>query len=424
MSTSSSSSNSANPKQVAVIGAGIVGICCALYLQRDGHQVTVFDPQGPGEGASKGNAGMFAIDHILPEAVPGIWREVPGMLLDPLGPLTLRWSYLPRALPWLLRFIASSRRAQFENAIEALTALANHAMDAYQPLLKSARAAGMIRQNGWLLVYESSQAFEKAAPHKVQARLERGIEVEVLNAAGVHEMEPALSKAVRHGVYYPGVSQSTDPFRFVQVLAADFLRQGGKILREKVTAVSFQEGGPHTLYTDSSSHQTGAVVLAAGAHSKALARQLGAKVPLDAERGYHAMLPDPKVNLKVPVISGDFHCAITPMEGGLRVGGTVEFAGVDAPPNYARADKLVSVAHRLLPGLNDAGYTKWMGCRPAMPDSLPVIGPAPASPDAYFAFGHGKVGLTNGAITGKLIAELVGGRPTTIDMTPYRAGRF
>ncbi len=419
-----SSSSSANPKQVAVIGAGIVGICCALYLQRDGHQVTVFDPQGPGEGASKGNAGMFATDHILPESVPGIWRKIPGMLLDPLGPLTLRWSYLPRALPWLLRFIASSRRSQFEAASEALVAITNQAMDAYQPLVKSAGAGDMIRDTGWLLVYESSQAFEKAAPLKVQARLERGVEVEVLNADGVHELEPALSGRVRHGVYYPRDSQSTDPFRFVQVLAADFLRQGGTILREKVTAVSFQEGGPPTLRTESAHHQTGAVVLAAGAHSKSLARQMGAKVPLDAARGYHAMLPEPGVHLKVPVISGDFHCAMTSMEGGLRVGGTVEFAGVDAPPNYARADKLVSVAQRLLPGLNDAGHTQWMGCRPAIPDSLPVIGPAPASPDAFFAFGHGMVGLTNGAITGKLIAEMVGGRPTTIDVTPYRAGRF
>ena len=407
-----------------MIGAGIVGICCALYLQRDGHQVTVFDPQAPGEGASKGNSGIFATDHIIPESVPGIWREVPGMLLDPLGPLTLRWSYLPRALPWLLRFIAASRRPRFEAAIKALLALNNQAMDAYQPLVDSAGAGGMILDSGWLVVYESSRAFEKAAPLKVQARLENGVEVEVLNADGVHELEPALSDRVRHGVYYPRVSQSTDPFRFVQVLAADFQRQGGSILREKVTGVTFTDGGPHTLHSDTGSHPTGAVVLAAGAHSKGLARQLGAKVPLDAERGYHAMLPEPGVHLKVPVISGDFHCAMASMEGGLRVGGTVEFAGVDAPPNYARADKLISVAQRLLPGLNDAGHTQWMGCRPAIPDSLPVIGPAPASTDAFFAFGHGMVGLTNGAITGKLVAEMVGGRPTTIDLTPYRAGRF
>ena len=248
--------------------------------------------------------------------------------------------------------------------------------------------------------------------------------LEVLDAQGVRELEPALSPDVRHGVYFPEVAQTTDPFQLVQALAADFRRHGGVIQTERVTGFGFGPGGVEKVRTEGGPFAADAVVLAAGAHSKTLARRLGARVPLDTERGYHAMLPEPGVNLKVPVISGDFHCAMTPMDGGLRVGGSVELAGVDAPPNYARADKLVTVAKRVLPGLNDAGYTRWMGHRPSMPDSLPVIGKSPSIPNAIFAFGHGMLGLTHGALTGRIVADLAAGRNPPLDLTPFRPDRF
>ena len=425
----SASNTAGNPpsdasRNMIVIGAGIVGICCALYLQRDGHRVTVLDPQEPGGGASFGNSGIFATDHCAPNAKPGLLWELPRMLLDPLGPLTLRWRYLPRALPWLWRFLAAGRPEAVEAASLALHALNLQAMEAYRPLLDDAQAHGLIRKNGWLLVYESTAAFERARPLKIDLRHKRGVPLEVLDAKGVRELEPALTPAVRHGVYFPEVSQTTDPFALVQALAADFRRRGGVIQTGRVTGFGFGPGGVEKEHTDGGPFSADGVVLAAGAHSKTLARRLGAKVPLDTERGYHAMLPDPGISLKVPVISGDFHCAMTPMDGGLRVGGSVELAGVDAPPNYARADKLVSVAKRVLPGLNDAGVTRWMGRRPSMPDSLPVIGPSPRVPNAFFAFGHGMLGLTHGALTGRIVADLVAGRAPPLDLTPYRPERF
>ena len=412
------------PRQVAVIGAGIIGICCALYLQRDGHQVTVLDPQPPGEGCSRGNSGIFALVHCVPDSTPGLVWQVPGMMLDPLGPLIVRPSYLLKALPWLLRFLAASRRGPFEAGFAALYAMTQHALVAYQPLVESAGAQDMVRKQGWLLVFESDESFAKEKPYKVDMSSRAGIRLEVLDGKGARELEPALSPSIRHGVFYPEVAHSTDPFRFVQVLAEDFRRKGGTILAERVTGFEMGPRGPTVVHTEAGRHTPDSVVLAAGAYSKPLARMLGSRIPLDTERGYHAMLPDPRVSLKVPVMSGDFHCALTPMAEGLRVGGSVEFAGVHAAPNYARVDKLVSVGHRVLPGLNDAGHTRWMGCRPSLPDSLPVVSRSPRYPNVYFAFGHGQVGLTNAGITGKLIAELMAGRPTTIDTTPYRADRF
>ncbi|MCH8883198.1 MAG: FAD-binding oxidoreductase [SAR324 cluster bacterium] len=411
-------------RHVTVIGAGIIGICCALYLQHDGHPVTVIDWQAPGEGCSKGNMGIFAIDHCVPNATPDILAEVPGMLFDPLGPLTLRWSYLPSIAPWLLRFVRASFRDRIEPISVALHRMNSHAMEAYQPLIQRAGAAGMVRKSGWLMVYESASAFEKAKRIKIGLRQRRGVRVEILDVGSLREHEPALNPKIEHGVLFPDVAQCTDPHRFVRVLAEDFLRNGGGILKERVTGFTLGERGPKEVRTDSASHEVDLLVLAAGAYSREMAKQLGSKIPLDTERGYHNMLPDPNVQLGVPVVSGDLHCAITPMEGGLRVGGSVEFAGLHAPPNYARADKLLTVARRILPGLNDSGASQWMGCRPSLPDSLPVISRSPCYSSVYFAFGHGQLGLTNAAVTGKLIAEMVAGRDTTIDVTPYGADRF
>lgn len=411
-------------RQVTVIGAGIVGICCALYLQRDGHRVTVIDQHQPGEGCSKGNSGIFAIEHCVPLASPGILAEVPEMLLDPLGPLTLRWSYLPRMAPWLLRFIRAGFRDRFESISNALHNLNCHALEAYRPLVKSADALDMVLGRGWMFVYESDQSYEKAKKREIEVRRRRGVNLRVLDSNEVQELEPALSPNVRRGILFPDVAHCTNPHRFVTVLAEDFRRKGGSILQEKVTGFTIGPGGPTQVRMGAVTHGVDVVVLAAGAYSRKMASQLGSRVPLDTQRGYHVMLPEPNVELRLPIISGDFHCAMTPMEEGLRVGGTVEFAGVDAAANYARADKLLSVARRVLPGLSETVSSRWMGCRPSLPDSLPVIDRSPHHASVYFAFGHGQLGLTQGAITGKLISEMVMSRPTTIDVGPYRVDRF
>ncbi|HKI99499.1 MAG TPA: FAD-dependent oxidoreductase [bacterium] len=417
--------SSSEPRRIAVVGAGIVGICCALYLQRDGHAVTVLDPAPPGEGgASFGNAGILAIDHCVPDSHPGMLWDVPRYLLNPLGPLTIRWRYLPRVAPWLLRLVRAGLPGPFEASSLALAALHRQAMAAFEPLLESAGAQALIRRNGWMTVYESSAAFAKARPYKVDLHLARGVRTEVLDGPAARELEPALSPAIRHAVLYPDTAHTTDPLRLVQALAADFQRHGGTILCERVRGFTLGPHGARAVHTDAATHTPDAVVLAAGAYSRPLARQLGSRVPLDTQRGYHATLPQPSVALRVPIMSGDFHCAMTPMDDALRVGGSAEIAGVDASPNYARVDALLAIARRTLPGLDDAGHTRWMGCRPSMPDSLPVLGRSPRYRDVYFAFGHGSAGLTEAAITGRLIAELLGNRPPSLDLAPYRPDRF
>ncbi|WP_119462501.1 FAD-dependent oxidoreductase [Rhodospirillaceae bacterium SYSU D60014] len=415
--------STAGLRHVAVIGAGIVGVCAALYLQRDGHRVTLVDPRGPGEGTSKGNASVLAVESCVPVATPGIVWRVPGMLADPLGPLAIRWAYLPRLAPWLTRFVLASRPARVEAISIALRALLADSIEAYLPLVKSAGIEEMIRRTGWLGVYESEAKFAGArADLELQRR--RGVRMEFLKPEEIRQFEPALAPIYKHAVFYPENAYVVNNFRLVVSLAEDFVRNGGTLLREAATGFDIADGRATHLRTDAGRHAIDAVVVAAGAWSKELTRQLGHRVPLDTERGYHVMLPDSGVAPRMPIYSGDHSFAVTPLEHGLRLAGTVELGGLDAAPNYARADMLLTRGRRMFPGLNEAGATKWMGFRPSMPDSVPVISGSDRCRNAFFGFGHGHIGLTLGAQTGRLIGDLVAGRDPGVDMRSYRVDRF
>jgi D-amino-acid dehydrogenase len=394
---------------VTVVGAGIVGVCCGLYLLRHGHAVRIIDYQEPGEGASAGNAGLISPGSCAPIGMPGLARKVPGMLMDPLGPLTIRWRYLPRIAPWLLRFIAASSPGRVERISVALRALYKSAVDDFMPLVKDARATRLIRHDGRLEIYKNEASLDKAKL-KYELYRRRGVELEVLDAPQLHELVPALSPDYRLAVHIPTSSHTTDPLRLTQALAEDFRKRGGEILREQVVGCELGPTGPTHVRTDVGRHETGAVVVAAGAYSRHLAGRLGSRVPLDTERGYHMKLPEPGIELKYPVSSGDHSFAITPMAEGIRLAGTVEFAGLAAPPNYARADKLYAAASLMFPGLQKGGAERWMGRRPSLPDSVPVISGSPVHPSVFFAFGHGHLGLTGAAVTGRLIAEMVSGK--------------
>ncbi len=409
--------------QVTVIGAGIVGVCCALYLQRDGYQVTILDQGGPGEGCSQGSGGQFVAGYCVPVGMPGIVKAVPGMLLDPLGPLTIRWRYLPRLLPWLLRFVAASSVNHVESIAKALYTLTREPLETFSCLLRRARAEHLIVPKGRLDVFLTDRTFEKTRP-KFELLARRGVKLQFLDSKQIGALEPTLSDKFSRGVFFPETSHTTDPLRLTQLLALDFTRRGGHILRQKVISFEIEPAGSSTVCTNIGRHKLNRLVLATGAHSKGLAALLGSRLPLDTERGYHLMLPRPGIELKRAVVCGDYYFGMTPMQAGLRLAGTVEFAGIGAPPNYSRADNLLHALRRILPDVNADGATRWMGCRPSMPDSLPVIGRSPKHDSVYFAFGHGHLGLTAAAMTGKLITELVSGRPTSIDTTPFRPDRF
>ena len=387
------------------------------------YRVTVIDRDPPGRGASFGNAGMLQVEACVPIATPGVLRQVPKMLLDPEGPLVIRWRYLPWIAPWLLRFIAAARPSRVEGISIALAALLERALAAYEPLVDGAGARDLLRPTGELFAYRSESAY-RAARSDHDLRRRRGVRLDELNRDEIHQLEPALAPDVKYGVYAPDCMAVDDPYVLTSRLVESFERNGGIVLQESVTDIEIGPSGPRQIVTDAGRHDVDRVVVAAGAFSKMWAAKLGVRVPLDTERGYHMMLPNPGVDLRVPVMVGDHRFGIVPMVGSVRLAGTAELGGLAAPPNFRRAEMLVPIAQKFIPGLNGEGGVRWMGYRPSMPDSLPVIARSPRFRNAYLAFGHGHLGLTLGAISGRLIADLAADREPGIDMAPYRADRF
>jgi D-amino-acid dehydrogenase len=412
------------PNHIVVIGAGIIGVNIALALQERGFAVTILDERPPGTATSKGNAGCFATAEITPISAPGLVWSVPRMLLDPLGPLTIRWRNLPTLAPWLWRFWRSASPAQFEQATRALASVVGRLWEDYEPVLAAAGLTDLVRRDGALFVYETERGFE-AAGHEWELRLRYGVRAERVDAAAIRDLEPALAPIYRDGYFVTDWGHTLDPHRLVAGLADHFCRQGGTIRQARVTGFGFSGGAPRSVLLEGGEAVAfDQVVVAAGAWSKTLCAALGHKVPLDTERGYNTTLPHPGVALRRPVCPAERSFLITPMAMGLRIGGAVELASLEAPPNFARAKALLALGRYALPGLNTEGGTEWMGFRPSTPDSLPVIGRSPTHANVLFAFGHGHLGLTQGATTGRLIGDLAAGRPSVVDLAPFRIDRF
>jgi D-amino-acid dehydrogenase len=408
---------------IVVIGAGIVGVSAALHLQRDGHRVTLIDARRPGEGTSKGNAAVIATESCIPVATPGVLWDVPKYLMDPLGPLAIRWSYLPKIAPWLMRFLAASRPERVEEISIALRSILTRALDVHKDLAKAIGEATMVRETGWLGVFESDRKFE-SYQWDLDIQKRRGVEYKVMRREEIRQFEPSLRPIFRHAVYYPENAYVVNNFRLVQDLAALFARNGGTILQDRVTGFDLGPNGPRAVKAATQSIACDSVVVAAGAWSKHLTAMLGHKVPLDTERGYHVTLPNPGKMPRMPLYSGDHSFAVTPLEVGLRFAGTVELGGLKAAPNYARAEVLMKHGRRMFGDLNEEGRGDWMGFRPSIPDSIPVISRGVRYPNTYFAYGHGHIGLTLGPVTGKIVADLVAGRDPGFDLKPFRIDRF
>ncbi|HJU15067.1 MAG TPA: FAD-dependent oxidoreductase [Stellaceae bacterium] len=410
------------PRSVIVVGAGIVGLCCARFLQRDGHRVTVIDPREPGDGASFGNAGIIATCEVWPLATPGVLSRIPLMLLDPDGPVTVRWRYLPRIAPWLARFVAAARPRRVEAIAAALAALCAGAVPAYDALLRPTGASDLMRRPGWLKVYATARGFAETAAER--ALLSRhGVRCEILTADEIRQLEPALAPLFGRALFFPDCGLVLNPKRLVTSLAQAFIAEGGLLLRETVSGFAL-EGGKKAVLTERSRHPADAIVLAAGAWSRPLAARLGAPVPLDTERGYHLMFDSPAATLRRPVLWGEHYFNLVPMEHGLRLASGVEFAGLALPPDYRRVERMARFARIMLPDLPAAPRSRWLGFRPSLPDSLPVLGRSGRHDDVYFAFGHQHLGLTLGAVSGRIIADLVAGRDPGLDLAPYRAERW
>ncbi len=408
---------------VIIVGAGIVGLACAAVLQAEGRRVLLLDRTGPAEETSRGNAGAFAFSDILPLASPGILRKAPGWLFDPLGPLSIPPAHLPRITPWLLRFQAASRPARVAASARAQGALMGLARDAMGRLVLDLGLEGHVRRDGSLEVYESEAALRAAGPGWA-AREAAGIPFEHVRGARLAELQPGLAKGFVAGTFVPGWETVADPYEFARAIFRAIEAAGGAFERAAVTAVAPREGGVHVHLADGSVREAAQAVIAAGAWSRPLAASLGDRVPLETERGYNTTLPADAFPLRRQIIFGGHGFVATPLATGLRVGGAVELGGLTRPPNFARADAMLTKAARFLPGLRTEGGRQWMGFRPSLPDSLPVIGPAAASPAIVYAFGHGHLGLTQSAATGRLVADMLARRAPAIDPAPFSAARF
>jgi D-amino-acid dehydrogenase len=409
-----------------VIGAGIVGMSTAAFLQKAGHTVTVIDRVGPGEGCSFGNAGGVAFAEIMPTIHPRIFRKLPGWLMDPLGPLTIRWSYLPKALPWFFAAARNATPARVEEIIQARAAIGMRVVSDFETLLGDAGRKDLLVYRETLRLFDEEAQFRsEAAERDTKKRL--GFPCEIYSGDQVREMEPAVGKNVVRGASHGGWYFVLNPEGVVKAIAKTVTGNGGKIVSDDVRGLVHQDGKVTALTLASGGrHAVENLVICAGAYSHQLARQLGEHVLLEAERGYHIVLPDPGISISRSLTYARTPGAATPMEMGLRLAGTDEFAGLEAEPNYARADALYHVFKKVLPGLQPPNEraTRWMGRRPGTPDSLPVIGRSTTMSNVVYGFGHGHMGLTWGPTTGRLVSEILSNKTPNMSMEPFRVNRF
>lgn len=404
-----------------VIGAGIVGLCSALQLRRAGYEVAVVDPQPPGSGATFGNAGSLSTGSVAPMAMPGMLQQVPGWLLDPDGPLAVRWSYLPRALPWLIAWLRASRLAAAERSAAAIAPLVRSCVDEYKAILPAEVFDRLIRQRGQLVVSRKEPAGEDLVD---RLRREHGVPVEKVGPDDLRQLEPALDRSFKSGVLITDSAHTVDPQQLAQAVADLLAAEGGQLVRAEVTGFTRNGARVTGVETGDGPKSADLVVVAAGAASVRLCRMLDESVPLESERGYHVVLPEPGISINRPIGNADDKFFTAPMAMGLRVAGTVEIAGLDAPPRFERADKLARLARQMFPGLNTDNPSRWLGHRPSLPDSVPVIGRARRHENVIYAFGHGHVGLTAGPITGRMVAGIATGSTTPVDPAPYAVTRF
>lgn len=407
---------------VIVIGAGVVGISCARWLQLDGHRVCVVDPQAPGRACSWGNAGVFAVDSVMPVATPRTLLAVPRMLASGRSPLRLVAADLPRLAPWLLTFALQARSQALVAATNSLAGLCARALPDFGPITRDSAAAELMRPTGWATVFERRRSLA-AARADVAALEEHGWPVRWLEGSAMHERIGGLTSRAVGAFESSGVWMCSDPAGFVERLAADVQGAGGRFEHRRVTGIRPVDGGA-SVETAAGAMRARHVVVAAGIDSGHLAAGLGDRLGLAAERGYHAMLGSGAGAPAMPVMAGEHKFVTTPMSAGVRLAGTSEFARPDRPPDPRRHALLLERGRALFPGLDTSRPDYWLGSRSTTPDSLPVIGRSPAAPAVTYACGHQHLGLTLAGITGRLVADDLAGREPPLDLRPLRPNRF
>ena len=407
---------------VGVIGAGIQGICISLFLVKKGFAVTLIDRDEPGKNsASYGNAGHFSPYASTPMNRPDVLVDVPAMLLSTTGPLSLKWNYIPKMIPWFLKFIKNCSKKSMMNTAKYMHQILDLALPAYDELFQDIDISGLVESRG--IIYFWTDKNLKSRDLEINIRKELGVEQQLLTSDEIHDLEPNIRKIYHGGVYYPNARHARNPRKILLKLFDLFLKRGGKFERQNVGAINFSSDNKPIIKTNLNSYSFDKVVIACGAFSKKLTDQVDEKIPLDTERGYHVHFKGHDHLLSRPVIFLNRGFGITPMEQGLRVVGTVEFGGLDNPLSKKRILNLVNSAKYLFPELGKH-QDEWLGFRPSLPDFLPVIGPSKNHKNLFYSFGHHHLGWTLGAISGKIVAGMIAGEKTNLDLFPYNSLRF
>tara|TARA_R100001129_G_scaffold186346_3_gene177695 strand:+ start:11428 stop:12675 length:1248 start_codon:yes stop_codon:yes gene_type:complete len=411
-----------NKSRIVVVGAGIVGISSALYLQKAGFEVTLVDRDAPGNGASFGNAGAIAPHAFVPVNSPSIPKRLLKLMFASGSPLSVNWSYAPRMMPWLLSFLRHCTESEVTRISEALHTLLSRNIEFALPLFKESGADSLIRSGGYLHLYENEADYRTLAT-EIALYKRLAPDAHEIDAAEIKRLEPNLARVFTKALYFADALHYRSPVDTCTVMARHFAVSGGTVLRDEIKSIEKRPDGTIAV-RGANDLATDQVVLAAGAHSMRIGGNAIEKLPLETERGYHVVFGGQGNIISRTCSSATAGFAMTPMNQGLRCAGMVELAGLDKPPNSACHRYLERTARRFLPDLPSSSSTQWMGFRPSMPDALPVIGRSRRTPDVILAFGHHHVGMSSGCVTGKIVSAIASGEMPPVDIAPFSPARF
>ena len=406
--------------RIGIIGAGIQGVCNALFLQKKGFDVIIFDKDEPGCGASYGNAGHFSPYASVPLNRPDVLTDVPAMLLSSNGPLALKWNYVPKMIPWFLKFIRNCTKERMMHTATYMHQILDLALPAYEELFTEVDLEGLVVDNGIMYIWNNQNISSRNLEIKIRDEL--GVKQKLLNPKEIHDLEPNIKPIYDGGVFYEYAKHTTNPKKVLLKLFDLFIQKGGKFLKHNIKNLNFDDDKP-VIRTETQRFIFDKVVIACGAFSKKFTKDLYENIPLDTERGYHIHYKGYQHLISRPVVFSNRGFGMTPMEQGLRVVGTVEFGGLENPPSKGRIKNLINNAKFMLNDLPEH-EDEWLGFRPSLPDFLPVIGPSKNYKNVFYSFGHHHLGWTLGAISGKIISKMISEEKTNLNLEPYSSLRF
>ena len=406
--------------RIGVIGAGIQGVCNALFLQKKGFEVTLFDRDEPGNSATYGNAGHFSPYASVPLNRPDVLLDIPSMLLGSRGPLALKWNYVFKMIPWFIKFIMNCSKKNMMHTAKNMHQILDLALPAYDELFEEIDINGLVENKGIIYIWNDKNLKSRELENSI--RKELGVDHQILSPKEIHDLEPNIKPIYHGGVFYNYARHARNPKKILIKLLENFIQKGGKFLKLNVQELIFDDNKP-VIRSEVQRFIFDKLVITCGAFSKQLTDKLHENIPLDTERGYHIHFKDYDHLISRPVVHANYGFGMTPMEQGLRVVGTVEFGGLNNPLTKARIKNLIENAKEMLDGLPEH-EDEWLGFRPSLPDFLPVIGPSKNYKNVFYSFGHHHLGWTLGAISGKIISKMITNENTNLDLKPYSSLRF